>query len=619
MIINQKIDEEKKLEKDETEKDDESFDLVPEETVENEENISNDPIFVEEKIPISSFNANEITVKITQSSEDSTKFKISTKGYAGKAGISKVMFPTWSNKNGQDDLHWYSGCLDSNGEYTAEIDIKDHGFETGEYNIHTYIFGLNGEILKVYPKVYQQEATNPEMTVGEINNNKYCVQVTGVSNDQGVTGMVFPTWSNKNGQDDIKWVSGRYIGKDTWEAEIDLRDYHESYDTFVTHGYCITKNNEFKYIDAIQKTVENPFIKSPLEINITNGNDQSQFKIETVNCYEKIGIEGISFPVWTNRNGQDEITWYTGKHGNNGEYSAIVDIEDHNFETGNYVIHTYVFGRKDEIINVKAFSYNMKKPIPRIEYDKAVLNNIFKIRIKNLGNENGIKGVVFPTWSNKNGQDDIQWEKGTYIGNHTWEATINLRNYYGIVDDFISHAYSIDSNGKMIMTLAACKTITQNTSTVYGDLLYPLDKIYKPNPNDPTDWFGPRWGRIHEGIDVPAPYYAKCYSPGDGIIEKAGYFMGYGRYVRIRMTDRYGESVSFFYGHLQEVNVCVGQTVTKGQLVGKVGGSGYNAQGRYVDDAYGPHLHFGAIANADFVCVDPEIWIDFHNPYNNLK
>ena len=130
---------------------------------------------------------------------------------------------------------------------------------------------------------------------------------------------------------------------------------------------------------------------------------------------------------------------------------------------------------------------------------------------------------------------------------------------------------------------------------------------------------GPRWGDIHEGIDIPAPYYAPCYAVGNGIVEKAGYFMGYGRYVRIRTTDRYGESVSFFYGHLQEINVAVGQSVSMGQKVGSVGGSGYNAQGKYIDNAYGPHLHFGAIVNADYACVDPEIWIDFHNPYSNAN
>jgi Peptidase family M23. len=65
--------------------------------------------------------------------------------------------------------------------------------------------------------------------------------------------------------------------------------------------------------------------------------------------------------------------------------------------------------------------------------------------------------------------------------------------------------------------------------------------------------------------------------------------------------------------------VGVGQSVSKGQKIGSVGGSGYIAKDKYADNAYGPHLHFGAIANADDACVDPEIWIDFHNPYSNAN
>ena len=169
----------------------------------------------------------------------------------------------------------------------------------------------------------------------------------------------------------------------------------------------------------------------------------------------------------------------------------------------------------------------------------------------------------------------------------------------------------------MVFVDRGIKKITQNTQTIYGFFAYPLDKRYKPDPNDSEYWFGPRWGKIHEGIDIPAPYYAKCYSAANGIVERAGYFMGYGRYVRIKSTDRYGESVSFFYGHLREIHVTEGQIVSMGQVIGSVGGSGYNSDKVYVENAYGPHLHFGAIANADDACVDPEIWIDFHNPHRN--
>lgn len=561
---------------------------------------------------------NDIKVNITQATDNTTQFIISTVGYAGKSGISKVYFPTWSERNGQDDLHWYVGTLDSKGEYSLTVDAKEHGFETGSYNVHTYIYGLKGEVIKTFANTQNLEAQKPAIRLTEVTNSIYKVRLTGVCNSQGVGKVSFPTWTQVGGQDDLRWEAGTYVGNDTWEATIHINDYKCSYDTFITHAYITNKDGQEKYSAAIEQIVKNPFFDDPLKIKVQPDSNVSKFSIVTQNCSGKTGLKSVVFAVWTKRNGQDELKWYEGSQGPNGEFYAYVDIANHGFETGPFIIHAYLRGTVGENIAFTNSEFTVSAVKPTIEYDNAVLNNVFKVRIKNVSNENGVASIIFPTWSRTNGQDDVRWEQATYLGNNTWEATINLKNYNIIVDDFITHAYLVDRNGKTLFVKESFKHVSQNTATVYGFFAYPLGKNYKPNPSDPTDWFGPRWGDIHEGIDIPADRYASCYSVANGVVEKAGYFKGYGRYVRIRTTDRYGESVSFFYGHLQEINVSEGQTVSIGQKIGSVGGSGYNAQGKYVDDAYGSHLHFGAIVNADYACVDPEIWIDFHNPDRNV-
>lgn len=561
----------------------------------------------------------EMTLSITQNLSNPNQFVITTVGYAGKSGIGRVCFPTWSERNGQDDIRWYEGVLNSKGEYSITVDIKEHGFETGEYNIHTYVYGLGGDVIKTYANKQNVALPKSSINVAEVANYTYKIHLTGVSNPQGVKGVSFPTWSQAGGQDDLRWEPGTYVGNDTWEATIHINDYKSSYDTFITHAYVTYKDGQQKYCGVTEQIIKNPFLEEPLKINVQQDSNVSKFSIVTQNCNAKEGAESVVFAVWTNRNGQDEIKWYNGEQGADGEFYAYVDLENHGFETGPFSIHAYLRGNGGENIALTCTTFTMPKINPTIEYDNAVLNNIFKVRIKNIANENGVTGIAFPTWSRTNGQDDLRWEQAAYIGNNTWETTINLRDYNIIVDDFISHAYLVDKNGKSVFAKESVKHILQNTTTIYGFFDYPLDKNYKPNPSDSTDWFGLRWGDIHEGIDIPADRYVNCYSVGNGVVEKAGYFMGYGRYIRIRTTDRYGESVSFFYGHLQEINVSVGQSVSKGQKIGSVGGSGYNAQGKYIDDAYGSHLHFGAIVNADYACVDPEIWIDFHNPYSNAK
>ncbi len=628
VVINQpKIDDsipESDLESPPQKDDSEAVSALPENLsdsdIQNDGNpTKNDEKPAEESVEISTVDltATDIKVNIAQGSENKTQFTVSTVGCAGKTGISKVLFPAWTERNGQDDLLWYEGIRESNGEYSIRIDGKDHGFETGSYLVHTYIYGQSGEILKAVGNTCKLAESKPIISTTEVNNNCFKINISGLSNYFGVSSVVVPTWTEINGHDDLCWEKATFVGNDTWQATINIAAYKQSYDRFISHVYFIDKNGQQKFSGDIAKIIKNPFAEDPLEVSAQPDGDGSKFVISTQNCSSKPGIKWVDFAVWTNRNGQDEIRWYQGVRGANGEYQALVDIENHGFETGPFIIHTYIKGNNAENIAFSGFNFTLTKLNPTIEYDRAVLNNTFRIRIKNVGNENGVTAIMMPTWSRSNGQDDLRWEQATYIGNHTWEVTINLRNYNHIVDDFISHAYLVDKNGIMVFEKEASRTIKQDTATVYGFFNYPLEKKYKPNPSDPTDWFGPRWGDIHEGIDIPAPYYAPCYAVGNGIVEKAGYFMGYGRYVRIRTTDRYGESVSFFYGHLQEINVGVGQPVGKGQKIGSVGGSGYNGQGKYVDNAYGPHLHFGVIVNADDVCVNPEIWIDFHNPYSN--
>ncbi|WKY44801.1 GBS Bsp-like repeat-containing protein [Eubacteriaceae bacterium ES2] len=556
----------------------------------------------------------EIAFLVSEKGEG--QFLIKTDGLSDEQNIGQVLFPVWTAHNGQDDLIWHQGIRQSDGEYAVTVSISDHHFEAGLYQIHCYISDQQGTLLSVLIAQFSKENEVFQFTSQQATNDQYTIGFSGISSTNGLQQVLVPTWSETGGQDDIRWEEAQYLGDNSWKVNIDLANYKKSYDCYYSHVYLKDSAGNFIFLGQTQETIENPFLDEPVSSAFSADKENLAFTVSTDNLSDKAGVKNVIFAVWTDRNGQDELKWLTGtKNGN--EYLAQVSAADHNFETGRYTVHTYVFGRENEVISVGADSLVMEKAKPVIEYDNAVLDNTFKLRIKNVSSDAGVAAVFLPTWSQQGGQDDLHFEQAAYIGSNSWEAKIDLENYGQVVDTFISHGYVQNRDGGMDYQLAATRRISQDTRTIYGNFAYPLSKSYKPNTADPTDWFGPRWGDIHEGIDIPAPYYAKCYSVCNGVVEKAGYFMGYGRYIRIKTVDRYGESVSFFYGHLQEINVSVGQTVTQGQIIGSVGGSGYNSNKIYIDNAYGPHLHFGAIANADDTIVNPEIWINFHNPYNN--
>ncbi|WP_051276001.1 M23 family metallopeptidase [Desulfovirgula thermocuniculi] len=91
--------------------------------------------------------------------------------------------------------------------------------------------------------------------------------------------------------------------------------------------------------------------------------------------------------------------------------------------------------------------------------------------------------------------------------------------------------------------------------------------------------FGWRWGRLHSGIDITAPYGSPVRAAESGWVVRAGWNGGYGLEVEIS----HGEGVVTRYAHLSRIEVSPGQPVERGQVIGRVGSTG---------SATGPHLHF---------------------------
>ena len=115
-------------------------------------------------------------------------------------------------------------------------------------------------------------------------------------------------------------------------------------------------------------------------------------------------------------------------------------------------------------------------------------------------------------------------------------------------------------------------------SSKYGMRTHPITGVYK----------------LHTGTDISAPMGANFVAANDGIVTKAGYNGAYGNMVIID----HGGGVSTLYAHGSEILVQLGQTVTRGEPVLKVGSTGYST---------GPHAHFEVRLNGEV--TDPMPYI----------
>ena len=95
--------------------------------------------------------------------------------------------------------------------------------------------------------------------------------------------------------------------------------------------------------------------------------------------------------------------------------------------------------------------------------------------------------------------------------------------------------------------------------------------------------------KYHDGVDVSGlPTGTPIRSIANGYVTKASYYGGYGNCVMISIGNGY----TTLYGHMSRFAVSNGQYVTKGQVVGYIGSTGWST---------GPHLHFSLIKNGRYI------------------
>lgn len=139
--------------------------------------------------------------------------------------------------------------------------------------------------------------------------------------------------------------------------------------------------------------------------------------------------------------------------------------------------------------------------------------------------------------------------------------------------------------------------------------------------SDPSAEYGPplagsfRWPRpgtrgafgfrrssshMHAGVDIQAPEGRPWLAVADGVVRHVvtapgSGFAGYGKALVLEHLDgRSGRPVFFLYAHGSQITANVGQVVTKGTELGKVGRSQFARRPTRPEGSMGPHLHFEA-------------------------
>ena len=299
---------------------------------------------------------NRVSGNLTINNQTSNGFDVVVTNVSGGGKeVKEVRVPIWSDKDGQDDLTWYHADKQSDGSYKVHVDTASHKSDAGTYSVHLY-YMLDGK--RTY--ITETTATVPEsqvageLTITNQTSNGFDVVVTNVSGGgKEVKEVRVPIWSDKNGQDDLTWYHADKQSDGSYKVHVDTASHKGDTGTYSVHLYYMLDGKRTYITETTAKVPE-----SQVTGKLTNTNQTSNGFDVVVTNVSGGGkeVKEVRVPIWSDKNGQDDLTWYHADKQSDGSYKVHVDTASHKGDAGTYSVHLYYMlnGKRTYITETKA-------------------------------------------------------------------------------------------------------------------------------------------------------------------------------------------------------------------------------------------------------------------------
>ncbi|WP_455444003.1 GBS Bsp-like repeat-containing protein [Streptococcus salivarius] len=362
-------------------------------------------------------------------------------------GLKEVLVPSWSLAGGQDDLIWHKATRQADGSYRVTIKATDHKNSTGKYRADAYIVDDSNKRFYLTEKVVEVTQTRPSASLAIENNNAdlgtFDAVIRNIVAPNGVKEVLVPSWSLVNGQDDLVWHKASRQSDGSYRVTIKTSEHKNSLGNYRADVYIVDNVNQRHYVT--ETIVDVKHNKPVGTISVVNNNkDTGTFDVIISDVYSSKGVRTVQVPIWSEKDGQDDIRWYEATRQANGTYAVNVQATNHKNSTGLYNIHLYYILNDGSQVGVGGTTTTLEFRNAKTKTQTYITNvnseaGSFTVVVDQAPQGRQIKNIRVAVWSESN-QGNLSWYNTAPTGIHT-EINVSTVNHKNLIGNYTTHVY----------------------------------------------------------------------------------------------------------------------------------------------------------------------------------
>ena len=294
-----------------------------------------------------------------------------------------------------------------------------------------------------------------------VNNDtmtgRFDVVISNVKAPNGVRTVSVPIWSETGGQDDLVWYTANRQANGTYTVNVKAADHKNSTGLYNVHLYYVQNNGQMTGVGGTTTTVAvGKKNQTPVSADLTIAKSEKDgtFTITAKNLQGFDGYKEVKIPFWSHANGMKDIIWYTPTRQADGSYTVTAKASDHENADGQYEAQVFYVDAKGQNKFVKKAFIDFKNQ-SRPTASLLIQNNnkdagTFDVIIKDVYSPKGVRTVQVPTWSDKDGQDDIRWYEATRQSNGDYKVSVKASDHKNSTGKYHIHLYYIQNDGSRV-------------------------------------------------------------------------------------------------------------------------------------------------------------------------